>query len=367
MNLKSDISLFFSDIFNFFKGGRVLGIDVGTVSIKLVELKRKKGHLVLANYGILEHNGYLDRLNEAIQTSSLKILEKDLIKLLKILLKETKTKSRLAFVSLPNFLVFTTTFDIPLLSLKETEKVVFFQAHGYVPLPLSEVKIDWLKTDEYINEKGQRYQKILLVAVPQEVIEKYKYIFKKADLNLVSLEIEAYALVRSLIKKEAKPTIVFDIGALSSTILIAEAGQLKMVRQTDYAAFNLTQALSRSLDISVKRAESLKKLKGLLAEESEREFSASMMPFLDVIIQEGIQLKNDYERFYKKKVEKLMVVGGGGNLLGIELYISKQMNLGITQPLPFSDISYKIQLEPVINDLSKRLAVALGLAIKGLL
>src|SRR3989344_3188245 len=106
--------------FNFlrslFEGDTYLGIDIGTTSIKLVEIARDKGLPVLRNYGVLDSYGYLERVNNAIQTSSLRLFESDVIELLRLLLKNSKTRTKKVVASLPSFSVFSTIIEVPAMS-----------------------------------------------------------------------------------------------------------------------------------------------------------------------------------------------------------------------------------------------------------
>ena len=170
---------------NFFKRfiskKSYLGVDIGTTSIKLAELKESGDLPELINYGILESYGHLERLNNAIQTSTLKMADQETTELLKILLKNTGVKSIEAVASLPTFSSFITLLEMPVMSQKDTTQTMQFQTKQYIPLPLSEVTIDWLKVGERQDQKGNLVQQVLLVSVPNEQIQKYKntifYIF----------------------------------------------------------------------------------------------------------------------------------------------------------------------------------------------
>ncbi|MCP6720197.1 MAG: type IV pilus assembly protein PilM [Patescibacteria group bacterium] len=361
--MKLNVLGFFQDIFNFLKAGSVLGIDIGTTSIKVVEVSKKSGRFKLENYSILETRKYLEHPNQAIQTSSLKIDEEEVVELFRIILNELKPKSKTVLASMPAFSSFITPIDMPLLSTEETAKSVAFQAKQYIPLPVNEVSIDWLKVEEFESSRGGRLQRILLIGVPNEIIKKYKNIFKAADLRLITLEVENLSLVRTLGSLDAV-TMVVDIGAESTNTIITEKGVLKHSSQTDYGGIHLTQALSKSLGISTLRAEELKRRRGLLGSGGESELSTLILPFLDVIIQEVKYARDSYERRYSKKVEKLILVGGGANLLGIEKYFGNQMDLVITAPPTFANLEYNPELEPAVKGLARQLPVALGLAKK---
>jgi len=362
--MKLGISDFFSDVANFFKSGSVLGIDIGTVSVKIAELSEKRGKLKLENYAILETKNYLSFPNQVIHTSALKIVEKDAIELLKIVLREMKPKTKLVLASLPSFAVFMTTLDLPLLSKEETAKVIGFQASQYIPLPINQVSIDWFKIEEFQNARGERGQRILLIGIPNEIIKKYRYIFSALGLKLMSLEVESMALVRSLAFEEEAVTLIIDIGAESTNVAVSEKGILKYNGETDYGGVYLTQALSRGLGVSVYRAEELKRRKGLLATGGEFELSTLILPFLDVILREIRYVKDTYERRFGKKVSRLVFIGGGAKLMGIEKYFSEQLNLPVASPATLAGIVRPVELEPMVKELDKNLAVAVGLARK---
>ncbi len=352
---------FFKDIGNFLRTGSVLGVDIGTVSVKLAELGKRGDRFRLLNYGFLETKKYFERPNEALQTSSLKLSESDATELLKTLLRETGVRSKVAVASIPSFSGFIAPLEMPMLTQAETAKTVGFEARQYIPLPISEVSIDWLKVDEFENAEGAPMQRILLIGIPNEIIKKYKTIFKNCGLKLTALEIESISLVRAL-PQFLRPTLIVDIGAESTTIIVTEGGVLKHSSQTDYGGIHLTQALSKSLGVSVRRAEELKRRRGLEATGGESELSTLIVPFLDVIIQEVRYAADSYERRFAKKIGGFALTGGGAELLGVEKYFGTQLGLPVVAPEIFGNVDYDEKLEPLRKNFSKNFPVAVGLA-----
>lgn len=351
---------------SLFGGTGCLGVDIGTTSIKMVEVTESSSIYRLKNYGLLESYGHLERVNDAIQTSSLKLFERETTNLLKTLLKQVKPSTKNVVASIPAFSSFVTLLDMPMMTDVETTKGMPFQARQYIPLPVSEVAIDWLKVGEKEDENGVKKQQVLLISVPNEQIKKYQMIFKAAGLTLVSLEIEGLALTRMLINGDQTPTLVMDIGARSTNILVTDGGHLKLVAQTDFAGGTLTQAVASGLNININRAEELKKLRGLLGSGGEYELSTLMFPYLDAIIGEAKRLRTRYETEYAGKLERVILTGGGANLPGLEEYIGEQIGLPALKANPFSRVGYPDNLEPIIGELGPMFSVALGLAIRGL-
>jgi len=358
------LSDFFTDIKNFFSVGRVLGVDIGTASVKVVELTRKGEIISLENYGALQMREHLERGNAALQSSSLKLDGREAVRAIKILLGEMKPTARKAIASVPSFAAFSVPIEMPLLSREETGKSVAFQARQYIPMPVDEVALEWEKAGEFENLRGQRMQHVFISAIPNALIAEYKSIFRAAGLHLVSLEAESASLARALSSAEDHTTLIVDIGTESTAMVVAHGVAVQQVGQTDYGSLLLTQALARSLGISPARAEELKRRRGLLTGGAEAELSTSLLPFLDVIIRECERVRGLYERTYGARVERFMLAGGGANLRGIEEYFRERLQLALAEPRPFIRLSYPSGLEPAMQFLNREFAVATGLALR---
>ena len=359
-----------TDFFKFLKsfgGGGVLGVDIGTASIKAVELVRSGGKPTLKNYGILESYGHLDRVNDAIQTSGLKLVDKQTADLLKRLLDEMQPKTKDAVASLPAFSAFTSLLEIPVMSQDETVQAMQYQAKTFVPLPLTDVTIDWIPVGEFEDATGAKKQQVFLISVPNQQIEKYKGIFDAVGLNLKFLEVETMSLARMLTAGDRTTTIIVDIGARSTAIGVAKDGVVKYNAQTDFAGSALTQAVTRGLGISARRAEDLKRQRGIAGTGGEYQLSTLMLPYVDVILNEVRRVRDTYENNYHEHIERVILSGGGANLLGIEKYVSSQMgNLPTIKANPFDKVGYPPHFSPFLNELGPPLAVALGLSVKEL-
>lgn len=342
-----------------------LAIDIGTTSIKAVEVKGGKQAPQVTNYGLLESSGYLARANQALQTSSLKIFEADIVELLKTIVREMGTHTKDVLASLPPFSVFTTVLDFPQMSRKEIEKAMAYQARQYVPLPLSEVALDWLKIGEFQDDKGFMHQKIMLISVPQEQIKKYQRMFQAAGLNLRALEIESLSLAR-IFGSDPTPTLVIDIGSRSTNVVFLENGQLAFNGQSDFGGASLTQALASSLGINPLRAEELKKERGIVGTGPNYELSTIMLPFLDAIINEVKKVQFVYQEqvAMARKTERIVLAGGGANLLGIEKYIERAFAAPVVKAAPFLKFEHPPEIEPFIPELNPEMTVALGLGMK---
>ncbi|MDO8516451.1 MAG: type IV pilus assembly protein PilM [bacterium] len=343
-----------------------VGVDIGTTSIKAVEITKADPRPRLINYALLESQGSLLRTNTAFQTSALKLFEQEIANFLKILVEKFQPRTRNAVASLPLFSSFTTILSLPDMSRDELEKAITFQARQYLPMPISEVALDWSKVSEYEDDKGFKYVQVLLVSVPLEHIKKYQRIFKAAGLTLTALEVEGLSLVRGLIGIDQTPTCIVDIGGRSTNIIIADQGQPKFMSQSDFASAALTQALASALSINPLRAEELKCERGIIGTGPNYELSTIMLPFLDAIISEVKRVDFSYKSQFPsaRKIERVILSGGGANLLGIQKYFEGQLGIPTVKAHPIAQFSYDSAIEPIVPALSSEMSVALGAALR---
>jgi type IV pilus assembly protein PilM len=340
---------------------RCLGIDIGTTTIKVVLLSFGNNQPKLESYGILENYAHLERVNEAIQTSNFKLVEKTTAKYLGDLLKKSNIKIREAIFSIPCFNTYTNILELPPLSQKDLERAVYFQAKQYVPMALSEVSIDW-----QIVYQDNTKTKVLLVAVPKEFISRYLAIAKMTNIRIIKMELESLASARSLIGNERGVVSIVDVGGRSSTISIFDNGVLQSMKTMDIAGGDLTQVISTGLNIIPVRAEEIKRLYGLKPPLGQEEVMKLMLPLLGVIEQEMQREFSFFSKKTNKNIEKIYLTGGIANLPGITEYISNDFKVPVFEGNPFELglIKFDKKLEPVVKEIGSSLSVACGLLMK---
>jgi len=339
-----------------------LGIDIGTTSIKLVELRRLSNRMELTNYGILEKYGHLERINDAIQTNSFKLLEESTALLLKQLIEKAKTQHQDAFMALPSFSGFVSLMELPEMPDKEIAKAIKFQAGQYIPMPLHEITLDW-----QIIERELGKIILLLMAVPTDIIQRYIRSAELAKISLKGLELENVAVARLFGKKEKSIFALVDIGGRNTSISVVDKGNLRMSHNIDTAGGDFTQVMSSGLGINPLRAEQFKKASGLnLQTRGEVKILNLLMPLLDVVKREMEKAIGNYYLRTKRQVEKIILTGGGSNLQGLDEYYSQQMSLPVIKTDPFSLglISYNPNLSPIIKEIGPSLTSACAVVFK---
>ena len=347
------------------KKERSLGLDIGTSSIKIVELSQEGDKVELTNYGSLSGGP-----GEIFQSSSVKISLKQTTDAIRQVLEAARVAPAHTTMSIPIFSGFSTVISLPPMPEAELAQAVSFEAKKYIPLPLSEVQFEWTKLDRETGKKqgtgaspstssGQASQtQVLVVAVTSELINRYKEIAKSTGLTLSSLELDTFSLARSLKREEEGNTLIIDIGAQSTILTIIEKEWPVATRTIDVAGRELSKILASSLGIDFARAENLKRKEGVEAGRGV------LYPLLDTIVAEGKRMTQEYTRRYKGAVERVVISGGGAQMPGIRAYMVKKMGRESVMAFPFRGILYPDELDGTLRDMGPSFSVAVGAALR---
>ncbi len=348
---------------------RFLGIDIGTTSIKIVELSGQKERIKLENYGEIGAQMFYKKPFRTFEKSTLLLSNKDIAKAIGAIFKEAKIENREAVFSIPDFSTFFTFLDLPPMTQEEISSAVQFKARQHIPLPLSEVVLDWSIIGSIIEEgkvsnREKAGIKVLLVAVPHEVINQYQEIARLSQIRLLALEAEVFGLVRSLIKDKKGIITLVDIGAQSTTISIIENGVLKITYSFDVSGNELTRLLSKSLNISYNKAEELKKRHGIGF--SEMKIGRILSPLIDLMLSEIEKISQNFYKTEGKEIEKVILAGGSALLPGLKEYSLKRLKKTVEIANPFTEIFYSPVLEQTLREIGPSYAIAVGMALRGL-
>ncbi|PIR87388.1 MAG: hypothetical protein COU11_00695 [Candidatus Harrisonbacteria bacterium CG10_big_fil_rev_8_21_14_0_10_49_15] len=353
-------------LFSHHRSDTSIGIDIGTTSVKAAVLQRTLGgSFKLVNYGLIESVGSMEHFNNAIQSSSSRALDSDLVSYLKFLSQKLKLSAHTpAFASLPSFTAYTTLLEVPVMDKRQMGAVISEKAGVYVPVPLNSVTLDWIVLGtKKIGD--QVVQEILLVSIPTEKIESYVKIFEAAGLRLAGYEIETISLARALGRNEEKPVLVMDIGGRSSSFVVTKKGLALFSGQTDFSSGSLTQALATGLNISLARADMLKRRTQIIGGAGEHELSTILIPIIDVIITEADRIRKGFEAAFGESVAGVLLAGSGANMPGFADYLTKKMGLPVQTSNALQSLHYPSELEPFVAELGTTLPTAIGVALKG--
>lgn len=350
-----------TSMFNFFKQKGKLGIDIGTASIKVVELQKKANRFALNNYGILELKDIKTGTGTAIGQSVLKMPDDEIVWGIKEIIRMAKMESRDVVASLPSSSTFTTVIDMPYISEQDLNRVLPFEAKKYIPIPLDEVVLSWTIID-FENKGALTNAEIFLAAVPRTETDRYRKIMKGAGLNLVALELENLALIRALLGNDLSPAAIVNIGGRSTSIIIADKGFERVGHNYEIGGFEITKSIARSLNISLERAEELKKKIGL-GRSDENIINEAMISLVDMMVFETKKTIANYE-VGGKKISRVLLVGGLTNMPNFLNYFKDKLGRDTFMGDTLARVVYPENLKPITKEISSTFAVSIGLGMR---
>jgi type IV pilus assembly protein PilM len=355
----------------FKKEESVIGLDIGSSVIKVVQVRKEQGRAVLETYGELALGPYggFD-VGRATNLPSDKIVEA-----VKDLFREANVTSKIGSVSLPLSSALLTMIELPAVDDDKLAKMIPVEARKYIPVPITEVALDWIIIPKSVEEealvtgdpKKDKLQ-IMIVAIHNQVLSKYEDIVKKIGLaEGTTFEIEVYSSIRATIGRDLSPMMFIDMGAGITKLALVEQGIIKNAHIISRGSQEITIALSRAMNISIAKAEKLKREVGLAGRDEEaRKVSAIIESVTSYIFTEANRVLLGYQNKNNKTVSKIVLTGGGVLLKGLSEHAKKWLEAEVVFGDSFSKIETPAFLQAVLTDAGPEFSVAIGLALKRL-
>lgn len=331
-----------------FNNNNIIGLDIGDQSIKLAEVSTNKQGIVLNNLAISPvpegavKNGDLD----------------DIIKLeglLRQLLKEKEFQARKVVAAISGEQVISRMIDVPVMPIEELAAAIKWEASEKLPIRIEDVVLEY----EILSQaEDDRYQ-VLLIAVNKKLINKYLTLFKSLELEPVAIEIEPAAIARTIGRLGLAGTIgVIDIGTNTTDISILDKGKLLFTRNIGLGGESITNDIAEMQECSFEEAESYKISTNLFEQEDInliiRNLTTSIYRSLDYF-------QVQYRGF---DIDKLIITGGGANLIGFAEYLSKEFEISVDKLNLLGYLSSEVVSDKYLSEVEQLLGVSIGLALR---
>lgn len=351
---------FFSD-FVAQKPQSVVGIDIGSSSLKVVQLRRDHGKAVLETYGELALGPYGGaEVGQATNLSAEQITET-----LKDLLREAKVTTTSCALSIPYARSLLTLVTLPYRAdPKEQKTVIELEARKYIPVPISEVQLDWFVVPDIEPSKPATQKdtvQVLLVAVHNDELKLLQNIVAGAGLSASFYEIEIFSTIRAVVHEPLKAVMVLDVGASTTKAYIVERGVVALSHAISAGSQDMTRAIAASKNLSISSAEALKKREGLTSvnvETPELVFTR--------IFSEAHRVLLQYETSHHKPVSAIVLTGGGGVTKELKTYAQTFFSIDVQIGDAFSKTEAPAFMRPVLEEIGPEFTVAVGLALRKL-
>lgn len=343
----------------------VLGLDIGSSSLKVVQLRRDKGTVVLETYGELALGPYAgSEVGQATNLPAEKIAEN-----LRDLLREANVTTTVAGVSIPFSHSLLTLVELPRAKTDNDQKtMVDLEARKYIPVPVTEVQLDWfIVPDPTADEKAapSTMVKVLIVAVQNDALQLLQQVTAGANLTADFYEIEIFSTLRSVVDEPVLPVMVIDIGASATKVYIVEHGVVALSHNIPQGGQDVTRAISSATNMGIGKAEALKKQYGF--EEGNTTYDRKSIELVySRIFEDAKRVFSQYEGTGDKKVSSIVLTGGGGVPKKLGDFAKTFFSVDVKLADPFAKAQAPEFMRPVLQDIGPEFAVAVGLALRKL-
>ncbi len=340
------------------------GLDVSDLSLKIIKLKKKDGFLGLASFGeVFIKSGIIEQGIIKDEKALAENIKEALNKV-----RGEKLNTKYVIASLPEEKSFLQVIQMPKMTEGELQKAVQFEAENYVPLPIDKVYLDFQIVQPVVDHLD--HLDVLIAAFPKKTVDSYFSVFRLAGLKPVAFEIESQAISRALIKGglSPEPLLLIDLGACRTSVIIFSGYSLRFTTTLPISSGKVTELISRKLKNDFKKAEEVKIKKGISA--------PGINPILNELV-EQIEKYLEYHQTHSahehlprdgKKIEKIILCGGGANLKGLPDFLSQKLKIQVSLGNPWQNILPQPLKEVPELPFSESLkyTTALGLALRGI-
>ena len=344
------------------KANTLLGIDISSTSVKLLELSHSGNRYRVEAYAV-----------EPLPPNA--VVEKNIVELegvgqaLQRVVARAKVNGKQAAVAVSGSAVITKSIEMESgLSDDELENQLKIEADQYIPYPLEEVAIDFDVQGPAARTPGR--VEVLLAACRKENVEIREAALALAGLTAKVVDVEAYALERSygllapmLAGAQGELTVaVVDIGATMTTLSVLHNGRTIYTREQLFGGRQLTEEIQRRYGLSVEEA-GLAKKQGGLPDDYDSEV---LQPFKEAVVQ---QVSRSLQFFFAAgqfhDVDYILLAGGTASLPGLDRLIQQKIGTQTLVANPFADMSLsnKVNAGALASD-APALMIACGLAMR---
>lgn len=346
----------------FRKSKDLLGLDIGSSSIKLVELKRGKNKFELVSMGLtpLAPEVIVDG---AIMNSGA------IVEAIQGLIQQAKTKNKNVATSISGTSVIIKKISLPVMTRQELQENIKWEAEQYIPFDINDVNVDFHILGETGEEPGK--MGVILVASKKDLVNDYSGVIIEAGLTPMCVDVDAFAVGNAFEwnypDRLNEIIAVVNIGASVTNINVIKHGVSSFVRDITSGGNAVTEMIQKNLGIQYEEAERMKR--------AGQDGSDELMPqeVSDIIKQVSQSIAGEIARsldFYSAtnaddRISKIFLSGGMALTAGLDSTIERTVGYPVEIMNPFQNIVIGKRVDSdALAKIAPALSVAVGLAMR---
>jgi len=344
----------------FGKKDHIVGLDIGSRSIKAAEITETKRGLALKRFGIV------DIAHGAIEEGTINDPEA-VAESIKQLFKSYNIKEGNVAVSIGGYSVIVKKISVQTMDEEKLQETIHFEAEQYIPFDISDVNLDFQILGE--SESNPDQMNVFLVAAKKEMVNDYINLVNLAGLNPCIVDVEAFALQNTFEANydlQSENTALIDIGASKTSLNILKGNSSLFMRDVSLGCGQINQKIMSLIECSFEEAEQLKygdKPDKLTAEDLKGIISSVVADWCTEIRR---ALDFFYSTYPEDQIKRIILSGGGANIEEFRNLLATEASAEVESINPFKnfEIDQKIFDDAFIKQIAPQSAISMGLAMR---
>ncbi|MBU1630340.1 MAG: pilus assembly protein PilM [Candidatus Omnitrophica bacterium] len=350
----------------------LVGLDIGSSTIKLLELSKDSNGIKILSAGLVD-NPIKDWKEKNIPEAEDAIAES-----IKDAYRKFNIKNKSVAIALGTSDVIFDYLKFPVLNEKELANAVKLEAEQRISSDINEVSIDYKRLGV---KDGNGQENILLVAVPKGITRKKVDIAEKAGLDPLVMDVEPLALLNCLIaladdsRKENESIGILNIGSNITNLSIISKDNFPTIRNINFGGEKFSNFIAKETKLSFKEAENLKKepeklkLKGIDVFQMFEKQTISLINEVRSSVEYTHKRTGESEEDKNKtvtdpRIKKMFLTGGGGLLPGMDSFLSKNLGIEVVKWNPLEKLQLSSSIEDSLKDNGYLFPIAIGLGMR---
>jgi len=347
----------------FRKDKPLLGLDIGSNSIKLIQISEERGRYKLERFGIMHLPPELIVDGAVMDAGSV-------VETIKGLFEEQKTKIKDVAFSVSGHSVIVKKIMLPPMSEEELAESINWEAEQYIPFDINDVNMDYHILEEGEDSDGKGQMSVLLVAVKKDKLLEYTSLVSEAGLTPIVMDVDAFALENMFcLNYDFQPgeiSALVNLGASVMNINILKDGQFSFTRDVSVGGSRYTEAIQKDCNLSYDQAEEAKK--GLDVPDVEKDAVEAVIQAVNLEVASEVSRSFDYFKTSSgsERIDKIILSGGTARIKGLEECLAEKIEIPVEIANPFKniDVDFKRFDSTFLKEIAPIAGIGVGLALR---
>ena len=351
------------------KKDHLVGLDIGSNSVKIAEIVPSKSGLTLKNFGIAHLNA------DCIEEGAIKDPEA-VTEIIRQLKKNTGIKEKKVAISIGGYSIIVKKINVQTMTEEKLLETIHFEAEQYIPFDVNDVNLDFQILGE--NENNPKQMSVLLVAAKKDLIDDYINLVSSAKLIPSIIDVDAFALQNIYETNYFSPesannngdetgiVSLIDIGASKTSLNILKGASSLFMRDISMGCGQISQMIASQVDCSFEEADEIKKSGGSdqFSEEQVSEIISSFSTEWATEVRRAFDFF--YSSFGENQIHKIILSGGGANLESLRMILSAESGVRVETINPFGNLNIDNKKfdASFLEKVAPQAAIAMGLALR---